>query len=261
MNRTQSFTDLNRVWRRFRKTKDRRLRNQIVEAYLPLVRHNAEKIAGKLPAEVDQEDLVSAGVFGLMDAIQGFDLARGVKFETYCTQRIRGAMIDELRSMDWVPRLVRQRAQVFERAIQEMEVDLGRVPTNDEMAHKLSMDEKELERVRKDAAKVTVSSLSKKFAETDSHRDFLEVDVLPDHRGMNPMDQILRQDLRELISRGLSRAERLVLFLYYYEEMTMRDIGQTLDLSESRVSQMHTAVMKRLREHLARRLRELGEEL
>ena len=170
------------VWMEYKKTGTEEIRNFLIERYLDIVRYTAERMHMRLPSEVDVEDLMSAGLFGLMDAIDAFDLERGVKFETYCAQRIRGAIFDELRAMDWVPRLVRSRTAKVEKA---------------------------------------------------------------------------RKDLKVLITKGLSRAERLIVVLYYYEEMTMKEIGMTLDLSESRVSQMHSSILLRLKAQMQHRTKEL----
>src|SRR5580765_8543308 len=128
------------VWRRYRESRDGLLRNQLMEFYLPLVRYTADRISAKLPSEVDVDDLVSAGIFGLLDAIEAFDLERGVKFETYCSPRIRGAILDELRTMDWVPRLVRSRAHKLENATKTLRAELGRVPSEDELAKQLAVN-------------------------------------------------------------------------------------------------------------------------
>src|ERR1700683_2064633 len=130
----REISDIKKVWEQYKANKTEALRNALMEHYLHLVRYNAERIHVKLPDEVELDDLMSAGIFGLMDAINAFDIERGVKFETYCAPRIRGAMLDELRSMDWVPRLVRSRAHKLENATKQLEVELGRCPTNDEIA-------------------------------------------------------------------------------------------------------------------------------
>jgi len=245
--------DIKDVWIEYKKTKTETLRNILMENYLHLVRYNAERIHVKLPDEVELDDLMSAGIFGLMDAIAAFDLDRGVKFETYCAPRIRGAILDELRSMDWVPRLVRSRAHKLDGATKQLETELGRVPTNDEIARRLKISMAEFEKMAKDASAVGLVSLSRKWFETDSNKDVREIDVLEDKRGADPVREIQRKDLKELITKGLSRAERLIIILYYFEEMTMKEIGATLDLSESRVSQMHSSIVARLQAHLAKR--------
>jgi len=251
--------DISKVWVEYKKNKTEKLRNMLMENYLHLVRYNAERIHVKLPDEVELDDLMSAGIFGLMDAIAAFDLERGVKFETYCAPRIRGAILDELRSMDWVPRLVRSRAHKLDSASKQLEVELGRQPTNDEIAKRLKVSMGEFEKMAKDASAVGLVSLSRKWFETDSNKDVREIDVLEDKRGADPVREIQRKDLKELITKGLSRAERLIIILYYFEEMTMKEIGATLDLSESRVSQMHSSILARLKAQMADRRKEFQQ--
>jgi RNA polymerase sigma factor for flagellar operon FliA len=251
--------DIKEVWIEYKKTRSESTRNTLMENYLHLVRYNAERIHIKLPDEVELDDLMSAGIFGLMDAIAAFDLERGVKFETYCAPRIRGAILDELRSMDWVPRLVRSRAHKLDNATKELEVEMGRSPTNEEVAKRLQVSMGEFEKMAKDASAVGLVSLSRKWFETDSNKDVREIDVLEDKRGADPVREIQRKDLKELMTRGLSRAERLIIILYYFEEMTMKEIGATLDLSESRVSQMHSSILARLRAQMADRKKEFQQ--
>jgi len=180
-----------------------------------------------------------------------------VKFETYCAPRIRGAILDELRNMDWVPRLVRHRAHKLADATRALEAELGRVPNDEEVARRLNMTRPQFQKLLQDANAVSLISLSRKYTDPDSQRDVFEIDVLPDDRGSDPVVEAQKQDLKDLITRGLSRAERLIVVLYYYEQMTMKPIGQTLDLSESRVSQMHSAILDRLRAQLQARRKEL----
>ncbi len=260
---TRSFPDqesLRQAWRQFRATGDEEIRNRLIEHYLYLVRYNAERIGAKLPDEVDVDDLMSAGIFGLVDAIDAFDLDRGVKFETYCAPRIRGAILDELRNMDWVPRLVRHRAHRLADATRTLEAELGRVPNDDEIARRLKMSKAQFRKLLADANAVSLISLSRRYPDPDSSRDVLEIDVLPDERGCDPVVEVQKRDIKDLVTRGLSRAERLIVVLYYYEQMTMKQIGQTLDLSESRVSQIHSAILARLRTQLEARRRELTSQ-
>ena len=249
--------DVVRLWGKYKASGEREYRNRLMETYLPIVKYNAERIGAKLPDEVDSDDLVSAGIFGLLDAIESYDLDRGVKFETYCAPRIRGAILDELRMMDWVPRLVRSRAHKLESVTRMLETELGRLPTDEEVAERLQLPRPELDKLLRDATAVSLVSLSRRFYETDSSRDVCEIDVLEDKRGRDPVSEIQSRDLKDLITRGLTRAERLIMILYYYEEMTMREIGAALDLSESRVSQMHSSIMHRLKVQLKSRPREL----
>lgn len=248
------------VWQEYKSTGAEAARNALVEHYLYLVRFAAERVGAKLPEEVDVDDLMSAGVFGLVDALDAFDLTRGVKFETYCAPRIRGAILDELRTMDWVPRLVRHRSHKLERVTRTLEVELGRLPTEEEISARLDVGAEQFQRVIRDANAVSVVSLSRKHYDGDAQRDVLELDLLQDARQADPMSRVQKDDLKELITRGLSRAERLIVVLYYYEQMTMKEIGATLDLSESRVSQMHSATLLRLKAHLEARRKEFATE-
>src|SRR5688572_4619753 len=241
------------VWAEFKKTGSETLRNFFLEKYLDIVKYTAERMHMRLPSEVDVEDLRSAGVFGLKDAIEAFDPERGVKFETFCTQRIRGAIFDELRSMDWVPRLVRARTAKVERARKALEMELGRKPTDKEITLRLGVGGAEYQKLLKDSRPTGVVSLNRKWFETDSSKDVREIDVIHDTRQENPLTEVQRTDLKLLITKGLSRAERLIVILYYYEEMTMKEIGMTLDLSESRVSQMHSSILARLKAQMQHR--------
>ena len=233
------------------------LRNYLMERYLHLVRYNAERIYARLPDEVDIEDLMSAGLFGLMDAIDAFDLERKVKFETYCAPRIRGAILDELRSMDWVPRLVRHRTAKVEQARQHIEMESGRKATDREVSARLNIDHEEFEKYKRDSSAVSVTSITRKAFPSDGSREMREIDVIKDETQTSPVTGVQRKDLKELMTKGLSRAERLIVVLYYYEGMTMKEIGATLDLSESRVSQMHSSILARLKAQMQHRMREL----
>jgi RNA polymerase sigma factor for flagellar operon FliA len=161
--------------------------------------------------------------------------------------------------MDWVPRLVRSRAHKMETATKQLETELGRTPTNEEIAKRLKIPMAEFEKIAKDASAVGLVSLSRKWFETDSNKDVREIDVLEDKKGADPVREIQRKDLKELITKGLSRAERLIIVLYYFEEMTMKEIGATLDLSESRVSQMHSSILARLKAQMQDRKKEFNE--
>jgi RNA polymerase sigma factor for flagellar operon FliA len=245
--------DVQQYWLDYRANPTEDLRNRLIENYFQLVRFNAERVWQKLPDGVDLNDLISAGVFGLMDAIEAFDLDRGVKFETYCVPRIRGAMLDELRTMDWVPRLVRSKASKLEAARKEIEAQTGRPPTEHELAAKLQITLEEFDKMKSEASAVSLVSLNKKWYETDSYKDVREIDVIEDTKGEDPTIGIQKKDVMKLVTKGLNRNERLIIILYYYEELTMKEIGQTLGLSESRVSQMHSSIVQRLKDQLCRR--------
>src|SRR5215475_7487246 len=193
---TLAAEDVAQIWQSFKADPSNQdLRNRLVEMYLPLVKYNGERIWSRLPEGVELDDLISAGVFGLMDAIDAFDLGRGVKFETYCVPRIRGAMLDELRTMDWVPRLVRSKASKLESARKEAEAEFGRPPSDTEMATRLQIPLPEYEKLKSEASAVNLVSLNKKWYETDSYKDVREVDILEDSKGEDPTRGIQKRDL------------------------------------------------------------------
>jgi RNA polymerase sigma factor for flagellar operon FliA len=239
---TRVTEDIAEVWKVYKKDQTNQdLRNLLIENYLPLVKYNAERVWSKLPEGVDLNDLISAGVFGLMDAIDAFDMDRGVKFETYCVPRIRGAMLDKL-----------------EAARKEVEAEFGRPPSDVELARRMQLPMPEFEKLKSEASAVNLVSLNKKWYETDSYKDVREIDILEDKKGEDPTKRIQKNDLMRLVTKGLNRNERLIIILYYYEELTMKEIGATLDLSESRVSQMHSSIVARLQTQLGRRRPEFG---
>jgi RNA polymerase sigma factor for flagellar operon FliA len=190
-----------------------------------------------------------------MGAIDAFDITRGVKFETYCTPRIRGSILDQLRSEDWVPRLVRSRAHKLERVFDALRVEYGRNPTEMEMADYMEISMKEFYHILKEANAVSMISLDRRWGD-DEDDGVKELDIVSDAKGEDPIRSIQKKDLKDLITRGLNKKERLIIVLYYYEQLTMKEIGQTLGLSESRVSQMHAAILLRLRKLLADRKEE-----
>lgn len=248
--------DIDQVWEEYIQTRSEACRNQLMENYLHLVKYAAERLWAKLPDKVELDDLIQAGIFGLKDALEAYDPERGVKFETYCSPRIRGSILDELRSMDWVPRLVRSRAHQLNRALQTLEAQLGRIPTDNELAEEMELDKTEFHRLQRDANAIGLISLNNKFNENEGEKDIREIDIIQDHKSKNPVTEAQKRDLKNLISKGLTRAERLIILLYYYEEMTMKEIGATLDLSESRVSQMHSSIVARLKAQMDTRKKE-----
>ena len=206
--------EITKVWKAYHKDRAKEIRNFFMEKYLPLVRYNAERIYARLPDEVDIQDLMSAGLFGLMDAIDAFDLDRGVKFETYCAPRIRGAILDELRSMDWVPRLVRHRTSRVEQQRQRFEMEHGRSPTDDELSNLLQLDKEEFGKYKRDSSSVGTFSLTRKCFSSDGSKDVREIDVIKDQGQANPFREVQRKDVKDLLTKGLSRAERLIVILY-----------------------------------------------
>ena len=247
---------IDEVWREYRATPTEAMRNKLMEHYAPLVRSVAERVHSKLPNEVDVDDLSSSGLFGLLDAIDAFDPERGVRFQTYCSQRVRGAIYDELRAMDWVPRLVRSRTAKVERCRKALEMETGQAATDEQICERLGVDDGEFKKITRDSKPVGVVSMNRRWT-NDNDNDGREVDVVRDTRQPNPVVKLQRDDLKHLLTKGLSRAERLIIILYYYEEMTMKEIGVTLDLSESRVSQMHSSVLARLKAQMQHRTKDV----
>ena len=256
--KTKQKLTIEEIWEQFHKTRNEYSRNLLMEHYRNIVKYSADRLHSKLPDKVELDDLVSAGIFGLMDAIDAFDPERGVKFETYCSPRIRGSILDELRSMDWVPRLVRARAHQLSKATHSLEIHFGRKPTEKEIAQELDMDPEEFNRLQRDANAVSLVSLDTKYGDGEGEKDIREIDIIKDERSKNPVIEAQKRDLKSLLTKGLTRAERLIIVLYYYEEMTMKEIGATLDLSESRVSQMHSSIIARLKAQMNTRKKEFS---
>ena len=229
-----------------------------MEHYTGLVKSTAKWLHRNLPDSIELDDLMSSGMFGLMGAIEAFDPARGVKFETFCSPRIRGSILDELRNMDWVPRLVRARAHQLAKATHLLETHLGHKPTEEEIAEELNVDMKEFDKIHGDADAGTLVSLDTVHNDGDSERYVDTINMIEDKKSQSPVTCAQKRDLKSLLTKGFTPAERLILILYYYEEMTMKEIGTTLDLSESRVSQIHSSIMARLKAHMSRREKEFA---
>lgn len=255
MAAAQAGEDPIELWNAYQAKPTIELRNQLIEHYLPVVRYTAERLAAGLPQSVDVEDLMSAGLFGLMESIKSFDLDRGVKFKTYCSWRIRGAILDTLRANDWVPRLVRSKATQLEKKMREAEAMLGRPATDLELASLMGMSLGELDTMMREASAVTVCYLSD--TASDNQDGSSRSDLIEDKASRDPIADLQRKDIMELLTKELTMRERMIVVLYYFEELTMREIGLTLDLSESRVCQLHSRIIARLKSRLGRRRDEL----
>ncbi|MEN9823325.1 MAG: hypothetical protein RLZ04_1751 [Actinomycetota bacterium] len=235
-------------WQRWFDRRDSAARDRIIVHYSPLVKFVAGRVGAGLPNSVDSGDLVSAGVFGLIDAVEKFDPARGVKFETYAVPRIRGAIIDGLRQLDWVPRSVRSRAREVETAYTELEARHGRAPTDDELAAHLHLDHAELEKWLASIASTTVGPLDRALAAGADPRPISG--DMPD----SPAAQVEEDEVKRLVRaevRRLPERERMVMSLYYDEGLTLAEIGSVLGVTESRVSQIHTKAVLQLRSRMA----------
>jgi RNA polymerase sigma factor for flagellar operon FliA len=246
--------ELKDLWRRYKASGDERARERLVVAYSPLVKYVAGRMSSGLPAHVEEADLISYGLTGLISAIARFDLSREIKFETYAITRIRGAIIDELRTLDWVPRSVRARARAIERANMKLESRFQRAPTDEEMSSELSMTLEEFHDALLSISNSTIVALDELWNVSDSTGDSVSLlDTLPDRGAPDPQSVVDQSELRDRIAdaiAALPEREKLVVALYYYENLTLREIGEVLGVTESRVSQLHTKAVLRLRSKL-----------
>ncbi len=248
------------VWARYHKARKAKkvedleaLRNLLMERHQPLVRYIAERLLQTLPKSIELDDLISWGNFGLMDAIRGFEPERNIKFKTYCTTRIRGAILDHLRSQDWVPRLVRLKASRIERAYQKLTGEFGREPTHAELASELDMEHEELAVEISSANAKAMFSLSEKWEDREDDSSVEKVDVLEDRRAVDPIGELNKRDMMHFLTRSLTHKERFIIEQYYQVGHTMREIGEMLALTESRVCQIHSNVMLRLKDLLGQK--------
>ena len=238
------------IWHAFKSSGDVGARERLILQYAPLVKYVASRVATGLPASVDQADLVSYGMFGLIDALQKFEPVRGNKFETYAIPRIRGAIIDELRAMDWVPRSVRFKQREIEKALADLESMLKRQPTERELAERLGMSMHELHEVITQISFVSVLALDETVSVgADRGEKVSLVDTLAD-KGFDPSTGVESQETRGLLAAAineLSEREKIVVTLYYFEGLTLAEIGGILGVTESRVCQIHTKAVGVLR--------------
>jgi RNA polymerase sigma factor for flagellar operon FliA len=233
----------------YRCTVDPKVKDQIIVEYAPLVRFIAQKIAARLPANIELDDLISCGVIGLMDAIQKFDPTRDNKFKTYAEFRIRGAILDELRSQDWVPRSIREKTKQLEKAYAKLERELGRPATDDEMCDELECSIEEFHELLNKSKSVSLLNIddSASFNRGDKK---LMMGLLEHRRSSNPFAAVNYKRAQQKIKEGikaLPEKQRLVLSLYYFEDLNLKEIGQVLDVTESRVSQLHTQAILKLK--------------
>jgi RNA polymerase sigma factor for flagellar operon FliA len=246
--------ELRDLWRRYKVDGDGSARERLVVAYSPLVKFVAGRLGAGLPSHVEDADLISYGLMGLIGSIERFEPERGIKFETFAMTRIRGAIIDELRSLDWVPRSVRARAREIEAAQAKLEHELQRAPTEEELAAKLGIDEEELRTSLLDIANSSVYALDELWTISDSSGDSVSLlDTISDPRADDPQESLATSEVKDRLTDGISslpEREQLVIALYYYENLTLREIGEVLGVTESRVSQLHTKAVMRLKSAL-----------
>ena len=248
-----------RLWEDYKASGSREARDRLIVRYSPLVKYVAGRVAVGLPQNVEQSDLVSYGIFGLIDAIEKFDLDRGYKFETYAIARIKGAILDELRSIDWVPRSVRAKARALEKAYAKLESDLHRTPTDEELADELNMTEEQLQSTLSQISFVGLVALDEMLSVSGDRGESVSLgDTIADS-GEGPVAAYEVEEMRQILAEAINRMgerEKIVLTLYYYEGLTLAEIGQVLGVTESRVCQIHTKAVLQLRSKLAASERE-----
>ncbi len=242
------------LWYEYKRTGDRALRDQLIVRYSPLVKFVAGRVATGLPHSIEQADLVSYGMFGLIDAIEKFDPGRSIKFETYAITRIKGAVIDELRSIDWVPRSVRSKARAVEQAYASLEATLGRSPTDAEVAAELQISETELQQVFGQISYIGLVALDEVISSGSGDRGDSATlgDTLADS-SEGPVAAFEVEEMKQILAGAINRLgdrEKIVLSLYYYEALTLAQIGEVLGVTESRVCQIHTKAVMQLRGRL-----------
>ncbi len=243
-----------RDWARYRKQRTPEVRQKLLNKYLPLVRTVASRMAMGFPRSVELSDLINTGVIGLIEAFGNFDPERGVKFETYAVPRIRGAILDELRALDWVPRSTRAKSREIDRAYTVLENELGRPPEVTELAAHLKLTMTELHGALNDVSGTSILSLDEVIYREDDNRQVPRIETVIDNNTLSVLGEIEKGELRSFLVVAIDKLtdqEKLVIALYYYEELTLKEIGEVMSISESRVSQIHTRAVTKLR-HMVR---------
>lgn len=246
-----SEEELKEIWVRYLEDKEanKALRDTLIIQYISLVKYVVGRIRVNLPSSICTDDLAGYGVEGLIDAINKYRLDKGAKFETYALTRIRGAIIDRVRSQDWVPRVVKQRLKMVQKATQELSDKFGRTPTAEELAEVLETTPDKIQEIVADAHKISVLSLYEKKDLSNSDSTEL-IDTIRDSSAVTPLEKLEEKDSKKELERALARLperERVILALYYHENMTMKEIGESIEVSESRVCQLHAQAIMKLR--------------
>jgi RNA polymerase sigma factor FliA len=246
--------ELKDLWRRYKDDDDPRARERLVLAYAPLVKYVAGRMSSGLPSHVEEADLISYGLIGLISAIERFEPEREIRFETFAITRIKGSIIDELRSLDWVPRSVRAKAREIEKANAKLEHQLRRAPTDNEMAEALGTTVEEFQESLVKISNSSVVALDELWTVSDASGDQVSLlDTIQDPTAVDPAQEMDLTDMKDRLADAIARLperEKLVVALYYYENLTLREIGEVLGVTESRVSQLHTKAVLRLKSRL-----------
>lgn len=247
-------TDEQLLWVEYKKSKEPKLREYFIKKYAPLVKYVAGKVAVGMPHNVEFDDLVSYGTFGLLDAIEKYDPSKEVKFKTYAMTRVRGGIFDELRNVDWIPRSIRQKAKQVEKIILELENRMGRTAEDEEIAQELDIDIDEFHELMSKISGTSLISLNDVWHGNDENEEMVFVDTLESPEALNPDTIVEREEIKNMIVECIKKLpdrEKKVVVLYYYEDLTLKEIGEVLEVTESRVSQLHTKAIMRLRGRLS----------
>lgn len=248
--------ELRKIWEEYKKTNSQNLREKLILHYSPLVKYVAGRISSALPPNVEVADLVSYGIFGLIDAIEKFEPERGIKFETYAISRIKGAIVDELRALDWVPRSVRHMGRELERVYQELESKLKRVPTEEELAEALNISLEKFNELLTQLSYTSIVALEELKTSGRSSEDKVAlIDIIEDRSGEDPLQTYENKEIQQALGEAieeLSEREKIIITLYYYEGLTLKEIGKILGITESRVSQLRTKSIYYLKTALKR---------
>jgi RNA polymerase sigma factor for flagellar operon FliA len=252
------MSNLDDLWAQYRASGSKSAKDKILVEYAGLVKFIAQRMALNLPASVEVGDLAGAGVMGLIRAVEMFEPERGLKFETFATHKIRGAILDELRAMDWVPRSVRQKNKLLQKAYSDLENKLGRMPYDDEVAEHLNLSQEAFEELLGEVAPATILSLEESLPDRgDDNKSLSLIDTIEDPQGSNPLKELGYQEVKRILKETIAQLpekEKLVIALYHYEELTLKEIGEVLGLTESRVSQIHSKAMLKLKGRLIQRI-------
>lgn len=253
---SQKFDEMdeNDLWKEYAKTRDPKIRAYLIEKYAPLVKYVAGKVAVNMPHNVEFDDLVSYGTFGLIDAIDKYDPNKDVLFKTYAITRIRGQIFDELRNVDWIPRSIRQKAKQVEKIIVELENKMGRTVDDEEIAQELDLSVEEFRTLISKLAGTSLVSLNDIWHGSDDSDDLSFMETIEANENTNPDVIVEREEIKQMIIEAIKKLpdrEKKVIVLYYYEDLTLKEIGEVLEVTESRVSQLHTKAIMRLRGRLA----------
>jgi len=247
------MADLDHLWIEYKEKGSNVAKDKLLVEYSRLVKYISDRMSYTMPASVDKGDLMSSGIFGLIKAVETFDLSRGLKFETFASHKIRGAILDELRSLDWVPRSVRQKSKTLQRAYNSLEEELGRTPYDEEVCNHLELNNKEYSKMLSDVSPTTIISLEESMPGKSDSKDLMLIDTIEDINSENPLTALGFAEVKKILKesiQSLPEKEKLVIALYHFEELTLKEIGVVLDISESRVSQIHSKTILKLKSKL-----------